>query len=324
MNHEHNKETIELLFYGELSGHDREAAESNIQHCAECRAFYEELNKLHGILAHYVPLQATEGLLREARATLRSSLTSAPARQPWWEGLLDRILPASGVPVRLAFGGVMTVAAGFFLGYLAFKSPAPQQQQQPPAATGRTANQERPVLPEGGQISNVKFVDPDARDGEVEFTFDAVMPMHMKGKVNDPQIQQVLSYALLNEQNPGTRLRSVNAMASEHAANTDEDVKRVLITALTSDNNPGVRKEALGALQKFPFDNTIKRAFMAALAKDSNSAIRIDAINALKSASLKDIAGDQDLLNIFRDKVTSDNNPYVRIRAKAVLQEINQ
>ena len=215
------------------------------------------------------------------------------------------------------------LAAGFFLGYLAFRSPAPPQQVQP-APTLQTANGERPVLPEGGQIANVKFVDPDARDGEVEFTFDAIMPMHMKGKVNDPQIQQVLSYALLNEQNPGTRLRSVNAMASEHAAMTDEEVKKVLITVLASDNNPGVRKEALGALQKFPFDNTIKRAFMTALAKDSNSSIRIDAINALKSASLKDIASDQDLLNIFRDKVKSDNNPYVRLRAKAVLQEIDQ
>ncbi len=37
----------------------------------------------------------------------------------------------------------------------------------------------------------------------------------LRGKVNDPQIQSVLTYAMLNEQNPGSRLNSINAMDTE-------------------------------------------------------------------------------------------------------------
>ena len=324
MNHEQMKQQIELLYYDELAGSERAAAEAHVRECPECRTLFDELKKLHGVLAQYSPEGASDRLLREARSELQSALLRKRFEPSVWERLRDLLAPAAGPQVRLALGGVATIAAGFFLGYLAFRSPAPEGVQAV-VPVQQAVKQERPMLPQGGQITNVKFIDSDAQDdGNVEFTFDAIMPMHLKGNVADPQIQQVLSYALLNEQNPGTRLRSVNAISTEQLSRRDDDVRNVLIAALRSDDNPGVRKEALSALQKFRFDNDIKHAFMDALSKDPNSAIRIDAINALKSASLKDIAADQDLLKIFRDKVTSDDNPYVRLRAKAVLQEINQ
>ena len=61
-------------------------------------------------------------------------------------------------------------------------------------------------------ISNIQFIDSDPSDGEVEFTFQASKPVRLKGNVNDPKIQSVLTYAMLNEQNPGSRLNSINAM----------------------------------------------------------------------------------------------------------------
>jgi hypothetical protein len=324
MNHERMKEQIELLFYDELTGRDREEAEAHVQQCSECRVMLDDLKKLHGVLAQYSPAGLTDRLLQEARSELQSALLQKRLEPTLWERLHELFDPVMGSQVKLALGGVATIAVGFFFGYLAFKSPVPEVRQQQAIPVQQADKEERPMPAEGGQITNIKFIDSDAQDGNVEFTFDAIMPMHLRGSVTDPQIQQVLSYALLNAQNPGTRLRSVSAMASEETARTDEDVKNVLIAALRSDDNPGVRKEALSALQKFRFDYDIKRAYMDALAHDSNSAIRIDAINALKAASLKDIAADQDLLNIFKERVKSDDNSYVRLRAKAVLQEINQ
>ncbi len=324
MNHEHYKEHIELLFYEELAGPAREEAEAHMLSCAECRSFFDELKKLHGVLAQYTPVEASDRLLSEARMGLHSALRDVRTQQSWWNRLTTFVTESTTQTYKVALGGVLMIAIGLFVGYFAFKLPTTPIVTQQEQHVQPAASQERPLLPEGGQISNVKFIDSDPRDGDVEFSFDAVMPMHMKGKVNDPQIQQVLSYALLNAQNPGTRLRSVNAMASESAVRPDDEVKRVLITALQSDDNPGVRKEALEALQKFPFDNEIKKTFMEALTHDSNSAIRIAAINALKAGSAKNIAFDQDLLSIFKEKMKSDNNPYVRIRAKTVLQEINQ
>jgi hypothetical protein len=324
MNHKKYQEQLELMLYGELPGPEREEAERHMAACEACRAHFEELQKLHGVLAHYVPLEATDQLLHEARAGLRSALVQTPQRRGLGEWLAGLFFPDAGPRYALALAGAAAAAVGFFLGYLVFTPRAGQIDQQAPAVAALPAKEERPMLPEGGQIMNVRFLDSNVQAGEVEFTFDAVVPMHMKGKVNEPQIQQVLSYALLNEQNPGTRLRSVNAMASEKAAGADEDVKKVLIAVLRSDDNPGVRKEALEALQKFRYDDDIKRAYMSALARDPNSAIRIEAIKALKSASPKNIGADQALVEMFRDKVKSDDNPYVRIQAKAVLQEIKQ
>lgn len=324
MNHTEYQEKIELLLYGELTAAEHEEAERHMEACDACRAHFEELKKLHGLLARYAPVQASEELLQEARSGLRSALAHAPRGNGIREWLAGLFSPAAGPRYALALAGAVTVALGFFLGYLVFATRAAQVEQPGSTAPVVPAKTERPLLPDGGQITNVRFLNSDVKGGEVEFTFDAIVPMHMKGKVNEPQIQQVLSYALLNEQNPGTRLRSVNAMASEQATGSDEDVKRVLITVLRSDDNPGVRKEALEALQKFRFDDEIKRAFMGALAKDPNSAIRIDAIKALKASNPKDIAADQALLEMFRDKMKTDDNPYVRIQANAVLQEIKQ
>ena len=44
------------------------------------------------------------------------------------------------------------------------------------------------------QITNVKFADNIAAGGNVDFTFDAVKPVHIKGNINDPKIQ---SYSFL-------------------------------------------------------------------------------------------------------------------------------
>ncbi|HEV8537663.1 MAG TPA: HEAT repeat domain-containing protein [Bacteroidota bacterium] len=324
MNHEQVKEQIELLYYDELDRREREEAEAHMGSCAECRSLFDELKKLHGVLAQFQPMEADEKLLADARVGLQSALRDERLNRSWWERVSGLTVGFLLPQYRIAFGGVATITIGVVIGYVAFKSPSVPVQPPAQMQGQQAVMQERPALPEGGQISNVRFIDSDTRDGDVEFSFDAVMPMHLKGKVNDPQIQQVLSYALLNEQNPGVRLRSVSAMGSEQGVQNDEEVKHVLITALKSDDNAGVRKEALQALQKFAFDDEIKKTFMDVLVHDSNSAIRIAAINALDSTRTKGITPDQDLMDIFKDKMTSDKNPYVRIRAKAALQEANQ
>ena len=75
----------------------------------------------------------------------------------------------------------------------------------------------------------------------------AVTPMHVRGNINDGNEQKVLARALVNEENAGVRLQTVNAIAS-HAPeqkNLDPEVKTALISALKGDQNPGVRQEAL-------------------------------------------------------------------------------
>ena len=180
------------------------------------------------------------------------------------------------------------------------------------------------------QITNVRFDDADPGDGQVAFSFDAVTPVQVKGSPNDPGVQSVLTKALMYEGNPGVRLRAVSAITSQiqiqmtNPTKGDAEVKQALIEAMKFDPNPGVRREALRALGKFPFDEDIKKGLLFVLNKDENEGLRVEAINNLAAAKDEFRASDEHLLDILRKRVQSDNNRYVRQRARAVLQEVQQ
>jgi reverse gyrase len=324
MRHQQYKDRLQLMLYDELSTQDRQDIEKHIEECAECQAELEELKKFHSVLAQHTPSFVTDTLLQEARRELRGALRSERLKQSIWEKLAERVRIFTLPQYKIAFGAVGALAVGLFLGYLLF-SPrlGGREIQQLPTQAAKETTQ-----PLGGntQITNVHFVSSDPTSGEVEFTFDAVKPVHMKGSVNDPDIQKVLAYALLNEQNPGVRLRSVDAIGSEQLkpAGAERDIKRTLIAALKSDKNPGVRKEALAVLQKFPFDEEVKQAFLDVLMYDANSGLRIAAINALEDARGENLPLDPEVLKVFKQKMQSDDNNYIRLRARAVVEEMKQ
>jgi HEAT repeat protein len=170
---------------------------------------------------------------------------------------------------------------------------------------------------------NLQFSQTRSPDGEIDFTFDAVTPVHLKGNINDEKIQAVLAHALVTEQNPGVRLRSVNMLAAqaEQLNPPDPKVKGALVSALKTDENPAVRREALRVLKGFPFDQQIREAFLYVLVHDKNPGLRIAAINSLDSARVQTREAGPDLLEVLKEKMHSDNNNYVRIRAKEVLKE---
>ena len=260
----------------------------------------------------------------QARHELKKSLRLETGKQSIWDWLLENF-HSIFFQQKLVFGGALTLAIGFALGYFSFL-PATKQAQEAFPPTSSTSLSSTAFAPgqNNGKIANVRFSDVDANDGNVEFSFDAVTPVTLKGNVNDERIQKILTYALLNEQNPGTRLRSADALANDYVKSQDSDTKQALITALVSDDNTGVRREALRALRKYPFDDQIKDAFLHVLTSDDNSSLRIEAINGLDAGkSQKNLFG-KEVQDVLRGKMQHDNNNYIRLRAKAVLQEVSR
>ena len=176
------------------------------------------------------------------------------------------------------------------------------------------------------KVTNFRFVGQPLQGGDVEFTFDLVAPVRMRGNVNDVAVQRVLAQALMNDQNPGARLRTVSAIAEqgESLKSSDTEIKSALLQAVKADPNVGVRKQALQALRRFPMDNEIKTALLFVLQNEGNPAIRIDAISYLQSPELSRQLVDQDLLNVLKERMQSDNNNYVRTRAKHFYEEVQQ
>jgi len=320
MRHEKYREWLPLLIYDELTPGEHDALDRHLRECPECRADLEDLKQLHATLLQTGPVTPDDKLLREARQALSSALREKDP-SGLWSRITDAVAGIMFPNVKLVLGGCAALAAGILVGRLTFVPAAPQGGLLTPV------RDDNAQVPDGNtRIANVRFIQSDAATGEVEFTFDAVAPVHIKGNINDERVQGVLAHALVNDENPGVRLRSVSAFSTQiqRLKLPDRKVKAALILALKTDGNPGVRKEALKALQGFPFDEEIKQAFLYVLVRDTNPALRIAAINSLDSARVEGQATDRDLLDVLKQRMKTDDNTYIRLRAKSVLEEIKQ
>ncbi len=321
LHHDTYKEWLQLSMHEELNADDQQLLRNHLAGCSECQAEQEHMLKFFHLLTKTQRVEPSDALLKEARSELRAALRAEENRVSLWQWLGDAITVVSRPRIAFALGSVATLVIGLFAGYVIFSPPTAEMQ-----VGSQQTSEALPINREAPQITNVQFIDSDAKDGDVEFTFDFVTPVRMKGSVDDPAVQKVLAHALLSEQNPGVRLRSVNAMArqAEDEKLPDDEIRLALMRAVQSDPNPGVRKEALNVLQKFPVDRTMMNTYLNVLAKDENAGIRVAAINGIEKARLEGHPVGQNAIDILKTRIASDDNNYVRARAMAVLQEIKQ
>ncbi len=330
MKHAQHKKRLHLSAVDELNDDERRLLDAHLSGCPECRHELKELLKFQSAIAGNPPEEVTDRLLQEARQQLHLSLLEHRLRKPFLRRAARWAQDVAVREYKMAFGGIGIAALGVFVGYLIFFQPQKVQE--------KTAHIEAPAVEQAVQLntgtesftqgntrtSDLHLIDAGGKDGMVEFTFMAVTPMHVRGNINDDRVQKVLARALVNEDNAGVRLQTVNAIASqgpEHK-NFDSEVKAALISALKGDENPGVRQQALRVLLRQPFDNEIKQALVYTLTHDKNSGLRIAAINGLAAASMDGHRLEQDILSVIKQKIDSDKNNYVRRQARTVIEEV--
>ena len=314
MNHQQYREWLPLFLYNELHEEQKNQLREHLKECSSCTEELNQIEKLHAAVGHQPALKPSDKLLQEARQEFRVALRLERTKKSWIEEFSNRMqwwMPY----LRMATGAIATLAFGVLIGYYAFR-PGPEM---PPIAFRRPPVDD-PLSHGNVQLTNIKFQDADPNDGEVEFTLEAITPVHVKGSVNDPRVQKVLTYAMVNEQNPGIRLRAASALGTEQMKSVDPAVKLALIRVLKNDENDGVRREAIDALRKFPADDEIKGALLYVLVHDKVPGMRVAAIKSLDSEHLRD----QEVLNVLREKSQSDENPFIRLTARTVLQEVSK
>lgn len=327
MNHQIYRELLPPLAYDDLSDEDRRFIGKHLETCDACRAELAQIRSLQALVTEHRPMEMQETDLADLRVERRMLLRRHPARTRFVENVVETARLIFTPTVRTALAGAFVLVVGFVGGLLVSRSqggaesaPAGLLQAAYPGAV-----QDRTDL----QIENFRFVDRDQPSGDVEFTFDAVSPMRMRGNISDPAVQSILARALVSDDNPGARLRAVNMIAGSaeqttHVSSMSEDVKKALITALRYDRNLGVRKEALNVLQYYLPDPEATRAILDVLTSEGNTGMRIAAINALDMSKLSGRPAGQEVLDVFRQKLQSDENNYIRIRASAALKEARQ
>ncbi len=310
MKHRRWIERLELSLAGELESVERDALDRHLLACAACREEYARMQRLYGIMSEDLSRDVDPALLAEARAELHGALRALPRqareKRRWFAFRAFFELPA----IRFAAIG----AASFVLGLAGaefLRRPAAEPVEWPSAIrAGET------------RYSNIRFLNGAGAGGDVEFTFDAVRPVRMKGRIDDELIQRVLAQAVLNEENPGVRLQSVSALSG--SASADREVKTALVEAMKHDQNAGVRKEALRALRHYPFDEEIKGGLIYLLSHDSNPGLRMTVIDLLDTLIVSRRLADTDILRALQSRSQQDDNHYIRLRAKAAVEEIRQ
>jgi len=318
MTHKKYQRMLVLSLSGDLEKNETAELERHLATCAGCRRERAALEKLNGFsTVLHDAVQVDDALLTEARSELHV-LLQREARASRGGG---RFMPALHIRPAWGYslGFALTLVVGVGIGLMRPFQPGeqPRTETHPPVTTASMTS----PLAGRTRITNVQFLDRGTTSGTVEFTFDAVTPVHMRGTVDDPGVQKVLVSALLNDDNPGVRLSAANAFASGTPVKSDSAIKTVMIKALLSDPNIGVRKQALAALRSMPFDDQIRAAFLATLKSDANPGLRIAAINGLDPILSQPGEIDQSVRDVLQQRARSDRNDYIRLKAKAVLLE---
>jgi len=318
MKHNEYKQLLQLSLFGELKSEQQLKLKEHLLSCEECRSELEDQKNLLELISGKKKTDVDEKILSAARYQLRGALRSEKANKNIFGSAIANITQLFTTPLKFAVVSTAMLLFGILIGNLLFSKSSGDELATQNGNENRFAS-----LSEEISISNLRFIDSDASDGEVEFTFQASRPVRLRGKVNDPQIQSVLTYAMLNEQNPGSRLNSINAMDTEAPMKYDQDVKNALVTVVMTDKNPGVRREALKLMSKYPYDESIKQALLYVITNDTVSGLRIEALNSIIAAGSRGYKLNNEELNLFRQQMQEDENPYIKLRSKTILQEYN-
>jgi len=308
------QEDLPLLIYGELGDAERAALEAHLEGCTDCRKARAEVEQLHRVVAARPQREPSAVLLAEARLALDDVIER---ESHGWRALLHnwpplpRLQPSSGLAL-----GLVLILGGFGLGW--GLRPRAQRLVSGPAGVN-TAGLINPDLGDM-RISGISRVAPDPKTGGVRITLDAERRVTLEGSLDDPQIQQVLVYAVKSYDNPGIRRDTLDALRS-HA--TNPNIRQALLYALRHDPNPGVRLEALEAVSGPQCGEEVQRALLDALVHDTNAGVRVAAVDALIDHQERE-GCDVGIQQALAQLATHDPSPYVRLKCANVATKLGK
>ncbi len=320
MEHERFTEWLCLSVFDELGEAENLLLEEHMKSCDDCRREREKIVGLLDSIAASGAGEPSEAMLASARQSLRAALwknaiTETSISQPALVKSFWARLSGYGRGYRMGLAAAATLAIGFLLGYVTFYNapsvaPFPQEWSAP---TGRNAG-----------ISEIQFLDVNATNGEVDVVYNQIRPVRLKTNVDDERARDILAYALLNDGNPGVRLKAISAFESVRLRTPPEDMKQAFLEALTSDPNAGVRLQALLVLRTLPFDEDVKTNLLFVLSHDENPGIRLAVMNYLAEITIEGIMPEQEMYDILGDTMRTDQHDSVRNRPVNRIEEVEQ
>ncbi|HEV2350507.1 MAG TPA: HEAT repeat domain-containing protein [Terriglobia bacterium] len=302
-------ENLALYLYGELASESRQAFETHLGGCEDCRTRLEETRRLHAVLSGRPSPEPSPELLVHCRTALEQALDRELAGVSW-KSMWAQWTASLGSISRLPIAAALTlVALGFSLGWTL--------RNRVPGVRAITSEQSVGSLGDADmsnlKINNISQVTPSAKTGDVRITVNAERQMTLEGSLDDPHIRQVLIDAVTGYDNPGIRHDSMEVLR-RHANNPN--VRTALLYAFQNDPNPGVRLDALQTVLGMEWNPEIQQALLNSLDHERNQGVRVAAIDVL--ADHADLAA----LPALRRLAADDTNRYVRMKAAGAIRKL--
>lgn len=170
------------------------------------------------------------------------------------------------------------------------------------------------------RISDIQL---DQETGYVQISWEESRPVSIQAELSDARVQALLSRALLDETNPGSRLRAVRAVSESNILQAEPDAALVqaMEEVLLTESNEGIRLQTLKALASLhamtPVSKSLKETLITMLTAERNPAVRIEVLNLLTQNELTFMELQDALL-----QARQDANPFIRSQAEAALSQM--
>jgi hypothetical protein len=306
-----------LYACGELEAPARAAVEEHAAECAECAALLVRERELVALLAAEPAEEPSAVLLAQCRGELSDALDEL-APKSLWQRVSDALRPKKWIVAHPAWGAAFCLLLGVALGV---GVPRWLEQQSAETANADLISARTPISEQefqGMSLSGVRVLPAgDASGAMVEMQLRREQPFVLRGSVDDDDVRNFLIYVIQERRfDSGLRMDSLDALRTRAS---DEPVRAALCAAARNDRNPGVRLKAVEALRGYEKDAAVRQTLLEALRSDENAGVRIEAINALR-ALMESSRGDEQLIQVFRDRVQNDPSAYVRLQSAAALR----
>lgn len=340
------KPLITEALFGTLSDEDRRRLDAHVSECDACADELQSLRSTLDMTSRVERPERPEGYwtrfsdeVYERVATDPRPVASSASRErpalvrrfaEWWDDL-PGVLPSSGAQwaVQLALA-VVLVGAGLSLG----RWTAPTSSSgTDPLLDGLASEATGPLLmPIGSSVdaasaeprlTGVEDITYDITAGTVEIRYHTSNDVVVRGAPDDPKIQRLLQAALLDEQNPSSRLHAVKTLEASAVA-ADDELVNALTYLVRDESDPNMRLRAVRALRQLHANGTLSETtrgvLVSVLLNATEPALRIEALEALTDDATKHAPGAS--APSFLYQAQSDSNGYVRYRAGQLLEQI--
>lgn len=323
----------------ELSDAERAEVAQHLAECAKCSAEIAQEQELLTVLSGH-RVEPDAALLASCRASLDEAL-DREEEGGWLRRKFGTLLPSNWLSPEPAWSAAVLVMIGFSVGLFGPRwlerpreNPAPTVKMSPARTGIGSSLVEDPVPAPVSEISSLDLHNADvasinvfpADEGvapQVELHMRAGQPLTVQGTVDDDSVKRVLLYILRNNNrfDPDVRLNAVDLLRER---SQDPDVRSALCQAVQTDGNAAVRLKALEALNGAEPQDLIRDTLLGALTDDTNPGVRVEAINSLREMAEKgQVASDDHMLSVLRDRMQHDPNTYIRLQSAAAIRDLD-